>query len=172
MNVVVALGEMMGHFASSENLRLRQTCDFEVTYAGAEASMAASICNFGGKARYVIALPKHALAEATMDSIRAVGIDTQYVLRTDTGRLGLYFPETGANQRPGNVSYDRESSSIFCRWTDFSHSTPELSHPQTTLRFAVAASCLKHAIKGDFNYSTCQEVEAFMGGSAFGRIVR
>jgi 2-dehydro-3-deoxygluconokinase len=36
----------------------------------------------------------------------------------------------------------------------------------------VAASCLKHSIKGDFNYSTRQEVEALMGGSASGRVVR
>ena len=103
MNIVVTFGEIMGRIAAPENLRLRQTRQFDVTYAGAEASVAASICNFGGKARYITALPKHALAEATMDSVRAVGIDTQYVLRTNKGRLGLYFLETGANQRPSNV---------------------------------------------------------------------
>lgn len=102
----------MGRLAAPENLRLRQTRELEVTYAGAEASVAASICNFGGTARYVTALPKHALADATMDSVRAVGIDTRYVLRTDKGRLGLYFLETGANQRPSNVIYDRADSAI------------------------------------------------------------
>ncbi|MDF7825375.1 sugar kinase [Pontiellaceae bacterium B12227] len=112
MKPVVTFGEIMGRMAAPENLRLRQTRNIEVTYAGAEASVAASICNFGGTARYVTALPKHALAEATMDSVRAVGIDTQYVLRTDEGRLGLYFLETGANQRPSNVIYDREDSAI------------------------------------------------------------
>lgn len=110
--VVVTFGEIMGRMAAPGNLRLRQTREFEVTYAGAEASVAASICNFGGIARYVTALPKHALAEATMDSVRAVGIDTQYILRTDEGRLGLYFLETGANQRPSNVIYDRADSAI------------------------------------------------------------
>lgn len=102
----------MGRFAAPANLRLRQARELEVTYAGAEASVAASICNYGGTARYVTALPKHALAEATMDSLRAVGIDTQHILRTDTGRLGLYFLETGANQRPSNVIYDRADSAI------------------------------------------------------------
>ena len=109
---VVTFGEIMGRLAAPANLRLRQSREFEVTYAGAEASVAASICNFGGSARYVTALPKHALADATMDSLRAVGIDTQFVLRTDTGRLGLYFLETGANQRPSNVIYDRDDSAI------------------------------------------------------------
>lgn len=112
MKTIVTFGEIMGRFAAPENLRLRQTRELEVTYAGAEASVAASICNFGGTARYVTALPKHALAEATMDSVRAVGIDTRYVLRTDKGRLGLYFLETGANQRPSNVIYDRADSAI------------------------------------------------------------
>jgi len=111
-NIVVTFGEIMGRLAAPANLRLRQARELEVTYAGAEASVAASICNFGGMARYVTALPKHTLAEATMDSIRAVGIDTEYVLRTDTGRLGLYFLETGANQRPSNVIYDRADSAI------------------------------------------------------------
>ncbi len=102
----------MGRLASPANLRLRQTREFEVTYAGAEASVAASICNFGGKARYITALPKHALAEATVDSIRAIGIDTDYILHTNEGRLGLYFLETGANQRPSNVIYDRADSAV------------------------------------------------------------
>jgi len=112
MNTVVTFGEIMGRLAPPAHLRLRQTRSFDITYAGAEASVAASICNFGGQARYVTALPKNALAEATMDSIRSVGIDTQYVLRTDEGRLGLYFLETGANQRPSNVIYDRADSAI------------------------------------------------------------
>jgi len=112
MKSIVTFGEIMGRLASPENLRLRQANSFEAIYAGAEASVAASICNYGGKARYVTALPKHTLAEAAMDSVRAVGIDTQYVVRTDSGRLGLYFLETGANQRPSNVVYDRADSAI------------------------------------------------------------
>jgi 2-dehydro-3-deoxygluconokinase len=102
----------MCRLASPDHLRLRQARELEVTYAGAEASVAASICNFGGVARYVTALPKHALAEATLDTLRAVGIDTRFVLRTDRGRLGLYFLETGANQRPSNVIYDRADSAV------------------------------------------------------------
>ncbi|UMB54058.1 sugar kinase [Lutibacter sp. A64] len=112
MNTIVTFGEIMGRIAAPDNLRLRQTRQFDMTYAGAEASVAASICNFGGNARYVTALPKHALAEATIDAVRSVGVDTQYVLRTDKGRLGLYFLETGANQRPSNVIYDRADSAI------------------------------------------------------------
>lgn len=54
----------------------------------------------------------------------------------------------------------------------FALTTPELSEPQSAVAYAVAASCLKHSIKGDFNYSTRSEVETLMGGSASGRVVR
>jgi 2-dehydro-3-deoxygluconokinase len=54
----------------------------------------------------------------------------------------------------------------------FAMTTPELAEPATALPYAVAASCLKHSIKGDFNFSTRAEVEALMGGAASGRVVR
>ena len=58
-----------------QRLRLRQTRDFEVTYAGAEASVASSVQYFGGNARFVTALPKNVLGDATVDSVRALGVD-------------------------------------------------------------------------------------------------
>ena len=54
----------------------------------------------------------------------------------------------------------------------FALNTPELSNPEDAIRFAVAASCLCHSISGDFNYSSRAEVEALMGGSGSGRVVR
>ena len=159
----------MGRMASPANLRLRQTREFEVTYAGAEASVAASVCNFGGVARYVTALPKHALAEATMDAVRAVGIDTQYVLRTDKGRLGLYFLETGANQRPSNVIYDRADSAVAITpasaydwdaifngagWLHLSGITPALSKnaAEATLVAAQKAKAAGASVSIDLNF--------------------
>lgn len=159
----------MGRLASPANLRLRQTRTLEVTYAGAEASVAASICNFGGTARYVTALPKHSLAEATMDAIRAVGIDTRYILRTENGRLGLYFLETGANQRPSNVIYDRADSSIAitpadqydwdgifeeAQWLHLSGITPALSMnaAEATLVAAQKAKAAGAYVSIDLNF--------------------
>ncbi|QDS99149.1 sugar kinase [Adhaeretor mobilis] len=169
MECVVTFGEIMGRMASPANLRLRQTREFEVTYAGAEASVAASISNFGAQARYVTALPKHALAEATMDSIRAIGVDTQYILRTDEGRLGLYFLETGANQRPSNVVYDRADSAVSITpadqydwdgifdgagWLHLSGITPALSKiaADATLVAAQKAKAAGAQVSIDLNY--------------------
>ena len=169
MSVVVTFGEIMCRLSSPDHLRLRQTREFEVTYAGAEASVAASICNFGGGARYVTALPKHALAEATMDVVRAVGVDTRYVLRTDTGRLGLYFVETGANQRPSNVVYDRADSAVAitpadqydwdailtdAQWLHLSGITPALSQnaAEATLVAAQRAKAAGVKVSIDLNF--------------------
>jgi 2-dehydro-3-deoxygluconokinase len=166
---VVTFGEIMGRLAAPGNLRLRQTRELDVTYAGAEASVAASICNFGGRARYVTALPKHALAEATVDSVRAVGIDTQYILRTDEGRLGLYFLETGANQRPSNVIYDRADSAVAitpadaydwdaiftgAQWLHLSGITPALSEnaADATLAAAQKAKAAGCRVSIDLNF--------------------
>ena len=43
---------------------------------------------------------------------------------------------------------------------------------QQSLEFAVAASCLKHSIIGDFNRVTVPEVEKLMAGDGSGRVVR
>ncbi|MFK7925260.1 MAG: sugar kinase [Bacteroidia bacterium] len=169
MKTIVTFGEIMARLAAPDHLRLRQTRQLDVTYAGAEASVAASICNFGGKARYITALPKHTLAEATMDAVRAVGIDTSYILRTNAGRLGLYFLETGANQRPSNVIYDRAESAIAitpanaydwdqifadAQWLHLSGITPALSRiaAEATLTAAKKAKAVGLRVSIDLNF--------------------
>src|SRR5882672_5308157 len=84
----------------------------EITFAGAEASVAASLAHLGADAAFVTALPTHAIADACVASLRAIGVDTRHILRVPEGRLGLYFLETGANQRAGQVIYDRDGSSV------------------------------------------------------------
>ena len=169
MKPVVTFGEIMARLATPGNLRLRQTQELEITYSGSEASVASSICNFGGAARYVTALPKHDLAEATMDSIRARGVDASHVVRTDAGRLGLYFLETGANQRPSNVIYDRADSSVAvtpaesydwdaifdgAQWLHLSGITPAISKcaAEATLAAAQKAQAAGLKVSIDLNF--------------------
>lgn len=114
MSRVVTFGEIMGRMAPRGFLRFRQALPgaLDVTFAGAEASVAASVVYLGGNATFVTALPDHAIADACVANLKAMGVDTRYILRTKYGRLGLYFLETGANQRPSTVIYDREGSSV------------------------------------------------------------
>jgi 2-dehydro-3-deoxygluconokinase len=48
----------------------------------------------------------------------------------------------------------------------------ELPAPHEALEFAVAASCLKHSIPGDFTRSSVDEVNALLTGDASGRVQR
>src|SRR5688572_24957072 len=97
---IVAFGEIMGRLAAPGYQRFQQAMPggVEVTFAGAEANVAMSVAHLGGQASFVTALPEHAVADACVASLRAVGVDTRHILRTPQGRLGLYFLETGVNQ--------------------------------------------------------------------------
>ena len=114
MSRIVAFGEIMARLATPGFKRFQQAMpgSLDVTFAGAEASIAASVAYLGGEASFVTALPTNALADACIADLRSMGVKTQHILRAERGRLGLYFLESGANQRPGNVIYDREGSSV------------------------------------------------------------
>jgi len=114
MKTIVTFGEIMGRFAPAGFLRFRQSLPgpLDLTFGGAEANVAASIAILGGQGRFVTALPKHAIADACVGVLSGLGVDTRYIVRSKEGRLGLYFLESGANQRPSNVIYDRANSSV------------------------------------------------------------
>ncbi|MCA9216852.1 MAG: sugar kinase [Planctomycetales bacterium] len=113
MKRIVTFGEIMGRLAPPGFLRFRQALpgSLDVTFAGAEANVAASLAMLGVNADFVTALPDHDIADACIGSVRNMGVGTDHIVRGD-GRLGLYFLETGANQRPSRVTYDRAGSSI------------------------------------------------------------
>ncbi|NQU21020.1 MAG: sugar kinase [Candidatus Nealsonbacteria bacterium] len=95
-------------------LRIRQALPgaMECTFGGGEANVCASLALLGRPTRYLTALPKHAVADALIATLRGLGIDTGQILRCDSGRLGLYFLEAGANQRSANVIYDRDHTAV------------------------------------------------------------
>lgn len=110
----VAFGEIMMRVAPPGHLRLRQVLPgaVEVTFAGAEANVCASLANFGAAARFVTAVPNNPLSDAVVANLRSLGVDTRFMVRRSEGRLGIYFVETGANQRSSTVIYDRDHSAI------------------------------------------------------------
>ena len=114
MSRFVTFGEIMGRLAPPGFKRFQQAMPgtLDITFGGAEASIAGSIAHLGGDAAFVTALPDHGIGDACVANLRSIGVDTRHILRTEKGRLGIYFLENGANQRPGNVIYDREGSSI------------------------------------------------------------
>jgi 2-dehydro-3-deoxygluconokinase len=108
---VVTFGEVMLRLKSPAFERLMQSPLLEATFGGAEANVAVSLAQFGLDASFVTALPNNPLGDAAVQSVRAFGVDTRSIRRAGD-RIGVYFLETGANQRPSRVTYDRAGSSI------------------------------------------------------------
>ena len=114
MKSVVTFGEVMTRFRPPGFKRIAQSFPgtLEVSFAGAEANVAASIALLGGHARFVTSLPRDPIADACVGYLRALGIDTSAIVRSPEGRIGAYYIELGANQRAGRVVYDRAYSAI------------------------------------------------------------
>ncbi|HID22230.1 MAG TPA: sugar kinase [Planctomycetaceae bacterium] len=104
----------MLRLAPENHLRLRQAIPgrLEATFGGGELNVAVSIAFQGGRAAFLTALPDNPITDALEQELRKLGVDTDLIVRTDQGRFGIYFVETGANQRGGTVTYDRFGSAI------------------------------------------------------------
>jgi len=110
----LTFGEIMMRVAPEGFLRFRQALPGKVgvTFAGAEANVAAALALLGEQARYLTALPDTPIVQALLGNLRGLGVDTSCILLREDGRLGIYFLETGANQRSSNVIYDRSGSAV------------------------------------------------------------
>lgn len=111
MSKVITFGEIMLRLAPEGYYRFIQTESFGATYGGGEANVAVSLANFGFDAKFVTKLPKHDIGQAAINSLRKYGVDTSYITRGGD-RVGIYFLEKGASQRPSKVVYDRAGSAI------------------------------------------------------------
>lgn len=108
---VVTFGEIMLRFSTQACARFTQSTAFNATYAGAEANVAVSLAHFGIPSAHVTRFPENALGEAATQALRRYGVDTDSIIYGD-GRMGLYFLENGAMQRPSRIIYDRFDSAF------------------------------------------------------------
>jgi 2-dehydro-3-deoxygluconokinase len=111
MTRVMTFGEVMLRLKSPGFERLFQSPQLEATFGGAEANVAVSLAQFGLPVSFVTALPSNPLGESAVSEIRKFGVDTSFIKRAGD-RLGIYFLESGSNQRASKVTYDRAGSSI------------------------------------------------------------
>ena len=167
-DVVVTFGEILLRLSPPMGLRLGQTTSFNSTFGGAEANVAVALANYGLKSRYVTALPDHAIGQAAVNSLRAYGVDTQHILRQGD-RVGIYYHEHGASQRPSRLIYDRKGSSLSeivpdqmdwedvfrgARWFHWAGITPGLSDSaaEATMEALKAAKRAGAIVSVDINY--------------------
>jgi len=148
--------------------RFAQARSFGATYGGGEANVAVSLANFGIDAAFVTKLPKHEIGQAAVNSLRQFGVDTSQIVRGGN-RVGIYFLEKGASQRPSKVIYDRAGAAIAeavsadfnwnaifegASWFHFTGITPALSANTAAITFeAVKAAKEKGlTVSCDLNY--------------------
>ena len=111
MAKVVTFGEIMLRLKSPAYERLFQSPSLEATFGGGEANVSVSLANYGMETAFVTVLPTNDVGNACIRELRGFGVDTTKIVRKD-GRMGIYYLETGAVQRPSKVIYDRAGSAI------------------------------------------------------------
>ena len=168
MSRVITFGEIMMRLNPEGYLRFVQADKFEATYAGGEANVAVSLANYGQGAAFVTKVPSHEIGQAAVNELRRYGVDTSLIVRGGD-RLGIYFAEKGASQRPSKVIYDRAGSAISqastadfdwekifagADWFHFTGITPALGGelPEICLNACQAAKKLGVKISCDLNY--------------------
>lgn len=160
MKKVVTFGELMLRLAPENYLRFVQSDKFEATYGGAEANVAVSLANYGTDVAFVTKLPMHEIGQAAVNSLRKFGVDTSEIVRGGD-RVGIYYCEKGASQRPSKVIYDRAGSAIATakksdfdwakifdgvNWFHFTGITPALSDEVADICLAAVKEAKKRGI--------------------------
>ena len=168
MNRIITFGEIMMRLNPPGYQRFLQTSVFEATYAGAEASVAVSLANYGNDAAFVSKVPEHEIGQNAVNALRRYGVDTSLMLRGGP-RLGVYYCEKGASQRGSKVIYDRANSSVALAkreefdwdkiflnadWLHFTGITPALGGemPEVCLDACGAAKEKGITVSCDLNY--------------------
>ena len=168
MGKFLSFGEIMLRLKSPGHERFFQSPAFEATFGGGEANVAVALCNYGLPGAFVSALPDNAIGDAAISELKRFDVDTSFIRRSGD-RVGIYFLETGANQRPSKVVYDRASSSICecgpgdfdwakiydgAKWMHITGITPALSQSAADLSLECVKEAKKHGVivSCDFNY--------------------
>ncbi len=165
---VVTFGEIMLRLKALGSERLLQSPMLEATFGGGEANVAVSLANYGVDVAFVTVLPQNEMADACVAELRKFGVDTSKIKRA-SGRMGIYFLENGANQKPSKVIYDRSYSSISmakpgdidwnnvfegATWDHSTGITPAISESaaQLSLESVKIAKEMGLTVSCDFNY--------------------
>jgi 2-dehydro-3-deoxygluconokinase len=165
---VVCFGEIMLRLSTPGYQRFMQAESFDVTYGGGEANVAVSLANFGLDSYFVTKVPANPIGQCAVNHLRRFGVNTGFIARGGD-RLGIYFLESGASQRPSKVVYDRAHSAIAeakpedfnwpeilagAEWFHFTGITPALSDAvaEITLKAVKTAKEMGLTVSCDLNY--------------------
>lgn len=115
MKKVVGFGDYILRLNPKGYLKFIQADEFEVFYTGAEANVCTSLAYMGVPTQFVTKLPENAIAECAISTLKKFSVGTEHIAYGGE-RIGLFYLEKGASQRPSKIVYDRKYSA-FCSST-------------------------------------------------------
>lgn len=168
MKRVITFGEIMLRLSPEGYLRFSQADRFEATYGGGEANVAVSLVNYNVPVSFITKLPDHDIGRCAINALKERGVDTSHIALGGE-RVGIYYIEKGASQRPSKVVYDRKHSAIVeaqasdfdwdaifdgAGWFHFTGITPALGDnvAQICMEACQAAKARGLTISCDLNY--------------------
>jgi 2-dehydro-3-deoxygluconokinase len=164
----VFFGELMMRLSTKRHERIIQAREFDVLYSGAEANLGVSLANYGLQSYMVSSVPDNAVGQACLNYMRQFGLNVDHVKRNGF-RLGIYYVETGASQRPSTFLYNRKGSSITelragdfdwagifhgKHWFHFTGITPALADSVAEITKEACVAAKKHGlmVSADLNF--------------------
>lgn len=111
MKKVVGFGDFLVRLSPPGYLKFIQAEHFDVNYTGAEANVLVSLSCMGVDTDLVTRVPNNAIAESGIAMMRKYGVGTKHI-QFGGERMGVFYLEKGASQRPSRIVYDRKYSSI------------------------------------------------------------
>ncbi len=164
-----AMGEIMLRLAAPGFEKFFQSPELKATFGGGESNVVASLASLGLQSRFISALPDNAIGVAALRTLRGLNVDVSPVVIKKNSRMGLYFLEKGANQRPSSVIYDRADSALCSlrsdevdwkaamegvTWFHITGITPALSETASALSFKAVEEAKKQGaiVSIDLNF--------------------
>lgn len=158
----------MGRLNPQGYLKIVQANSFDLSFAGGEANVAVSLANYGVHSSFVTKLPKNDIAKNALRVLKGYDVDVSDIAFGGE-RMGMYYVEKGASQRPSKVIYDRKYSSITTAapedfdwenifadadWFHFTGITPALSDSLAAICMQACEAAKKAGVKisCDINY--------------------
>jgi len=104
---ISTIGEGQIRLTCHKGDRLVTARELRMTAACSEANVAGLLSQLGRSASWASVMPKGELGERVLDEFRSVGVHLGNIVRTERGRVALYFMEPGEYPMPAKVIYDR-----------------------------------------------------------------
>ncbi|MDO5851195.1 MAG: sugar kinase [Methanobacteriaceae archaeon] len=165
---MICFGELMLRLSPEGYNRFVQADKFDINYGGSEANVALSLVNYNMNSTFITKLPSNEIGQSALNKLRQYGVNTSKI-KMDGERIGIYYMEKGASQRPSKVIYDRSNSAISnanlddfnwdeifnnAKWFHFSGITPALSDNLAEICLEACKKAKKNniTVSCDLNY--------------------